>query len=137
MNRHVIGRIIGVLVGIALLAAVGGLAYQAGLAQGAAAQLGAAGEGLRQFGPAGGRAFGVMPWLGFGLGFGLLGVFLKGLFFIALVALAVRLVFRRRWGHGPWGPGPHDVPPMFAEWHRRAHGEGPAAEPAAPPASNA
>ena len=135
MNRHVIGRIVLVVVVIAALAAVGGLAYQAGLAQGAAVQLGAAGAEARQLMPGGGHGFAMRAGgFGFGLGLGLVGLFFKGLLFFGLIALVLRFIFRPCWGHGRWGhPGEAGgVPPMFAEWHRRAHGEPPAA--GAPPA---
>ena len=136
MKRSVIGRIVVGLLVIAVLAGVGVAAYQAGLMQGAAAQLNAAGADPRLLGP--GMNFGWRGPLAFGLGFGLfglLGLLFKGLLFFGLIALVARLIFRPRW-HGPWGRGPWgqgEVPPMFAEWHRRAHGEAPApAEPAAP-----
>ncbi len=147
MKRHIIGRIVIGLFVLALLAGVGVFAYQAGLAQGAAAQLGAAGAaGAAGSALAPGLAWGWRSPLAFGLGFGLFGVF--GLIFkimlgFFLLSLVLRLIFRPRWGrgpwmmhgHGPWGQGGgDDVPPMFAEWHRRAHGEAPAAEaPAAQP----
>lgn len=149
MKRHIIGRIVIGLVLIAALAGVGGLAYQAGLAQGTAVQLGAAGAAGAAVAP--GMAWGWRGPLAFGLGFGLFGVF--GLIFkimlgFFLISLVLRLIFRPHWGwgrgpwmmhgHGPWSHGGPDqgqnVPPMFAEWHRRAHGTAPAADaPAAQP----
>lgn len=147
MKRHVIGRIVFGLFVLAALAGVGALAYQAGLAQGAAVQLGAAGAA-----GAPGMGWAVRGPMAFGLGFGLfgvLGLIFKVLLGFFLISLVLRLIFRPHWGHGPWmmrgpwmghGPWGHggpdqgqNVPPMFAEWHRRAHGEAPAPEaPAAP-----
>jgi len=47
------------------------------------------------------------------------------LFFLAFWFVMLRVVIgRRRWWGGPRGYydyGPHSVPPMFEEWHRRAH----------------
>jgi hypothetical protein len=65
---------------------------------------------------------------GFGIGcFGAL--FLVLLFFLAMKAFRI-LFWGPRWGwahhggHGPWGWHRRgDLPPMFDEWHRRAHGE--------------
>ncbi|MBL8056751.1 MAG: hypothetical protein JNK29_08635 [Anaerolineales bacterium] len=142
MNRHWIGRILLGLLLIAVIAGVGVAAYSAGLAQGAGAPFGAGVAGrelMPGFGHGGRGLAGFWP-LGLGFfGFGLLGLAFKALLFFGLIALAARLIFRPRWGRGPWGHGPwggdpgQGVPPMFAEWHRRAHGEAPApAEPAAP-----
>lgn len=90
-----------------------------------------------------GRPFGGGFGPHFGPGFGVLGC-LVPLFFIGLIFVLFRLVFRP-WGwrggpggwrgHGPWGHsgpnGEHAVPPMFEEWHKRAHGE--ATPPPTPP----
>jgi hypothetical protein len=137
MNRHVIGRILLGVLAVVVLAGVGVAAYSAGLAQGAAVQLGAGG-----LEPGFSPGFRGMPglWpLGLGFfGFGLLGLAFKVLLFFGLIALIGRLIFWPRWGwgRGPWGHGPgageHGpgaVPPMFAEWHRRAHGEAPGSPP--------
>jgi hypothetical protein len=70
------------------------------------------------------------PW-GWGFGFGFLG-FLIPLFLIFLALRAFRFLFwgprwgwgHRMYGHGPWGRDwENGVPPMFEEWHKRAHGE--------------
>jgi hypothetical protein len=74
----------------------------------------------------------VMPF------FGCFGILIP-LFLFFLAFAAMRHLF---WGpgfgwrhhmhmHGRWGDKSRwgeDVPPMFAEWHRRAHGEAPAAD---------
>ena len=55
------------------------------------------------------------PW-GFGLFFPFL---LFGFWFFAARAF----FWRRPWhSHLSQGPGPDDLPPMFDQWHRRAHG---------------
>jgi hypothetical protein len=124
MFRHIVFRI---LAGLILLAAIVGIAffaYQAGAMHGAAAniQLPATGNGMPFY------PHFWHPFFGFGI-FGLL----FGFFLLVLVFGAMRrLIFGPRWGwrhmgqgpmgsrmgHGPWSEG---VPPMFAEWHRRAH----------------
>jgi hypothetical protein len=59
--------------------------------------------------------------------FGFFG-FLFPLAFLFLAFAALRFLFgRRRWGWRrgwvghEYGPGGTGVPPMFEEWHRRAH----------------
>jgi hypothetical protein len=68
---------------------------------------------------------GPYPYYGmhpFGFGFGALGCIFPFLFILLFFGLMRGLFFRGRWGHGmhhgPWGNG---VPPMFEEWHKRAH----------------
>jgi hypothetical protein len=64
----------------------------------------------------------------FGFGFGCFGILIPlFLFFLALKAFRFA-VWGPRWGwghhHGPWSRHWEDgVPPMFNEWHKRAHGE--------------
>ncbi len=117
-----------VLVAVVLVAAIIGIgvyAYNIGMAQGLAQKVQVpAGESVR------------MPYLHFGqpfwgFGFGLLGclvpLFLLFLVFASMRALlwhgpmGWRHMHRRHWG---WrDENDKDVPPFFAEWHRRAHGE--------------
>lgn len=84
---------------------------------------------------------------GFGFGLGFLQCLIP-LFGLLLLFAAFRFFFqpwgwRRGWGgHGPWGhggPNGEHLPPMFEEWHKRAHGQTPPAPPPAnnPPATNA
>lgn len=122
-----------ILAGLVLLAAVAGIAYfafNAGVTQGAAVNI--------QTAPAGGQP---VPFYGYGMpywrpfpffGFGCFGL-LVPLFLIFLAFGAMRHMLwgpRHGWHgmhqmhHSPWGdkgPGDEFVPPMFAEWHRRAH----------------
>ncbi len=116
----------GVLVAVLLvgaLAAVGGLAYRAGMAQGLAQ------EGKIEFvaPPAGAPGFYPHHAVPFFHPFGFFAC-LGPLFFIFLAFGFMRMLFFRPWGwrhgmmhHGPWGQ--HGAPPMFDEWHKRAHGE--------------
>ena len=63
------------------------------------------------------------PWHHGPFGFGFFPFFpFFGILFFFLIA---RLIFwGRPWhGHRGWY-GPYDVPPMFDEWHRRAHEQG-------------
>lgn len=133
MFKHIVFRVVAALVLLAAVAGIAGFAFNAGVARGAALNLQAPAAAAGQ----------VLPYYGYGMptmmhgpfmGFGLLGL-LFPLFLIFLVFGAAR---RMMWGprmgwqhmhHGPWGekgPAGMDgmpVPPMFAEWHRRAHGE--------------
>jgi hypothetical protein len=129
MTRSIVFRIISALVLVAVIAGIGGLAFRAGFTQGAAAEI------QLPNGDPGTLAF---PYYGYGWhpfafhGFGFFGLlFGLFLFFVALGALR-RLIWGSRFGwhhtryHGwsghmtgkPWGEG---VPPIFTEWHRRAH----------------
>jgi hypothetical protein len=126
---------------VAGAAGVGVLAYNAGVARGLAD------SGKVVVPPAGVVPY---PYLGFfGPGFGLLNClllfFVFGLFFMVVRGLLWGGLFgmwRRPFWHRAWGgpDAPHDwrrawekgYPPMFDEWHRRAHGQ---TEPT-PPESN-
>jgi hypothetical protein len=58
----------------------------------------------------------------FGFSFGLFGLIVPLLFFF-LIFGALRGLFFRGWGRGPWHHGNWDknVPPMVQEWHRKMH----------------
>ena len=114
--------------GLVLVLAIAGIAYfayQAGIAQGSPVVLEA---------PSGEIAPMPYPYYGwggpyhrpFGFGFGLLGfLFFLFLFFAALRAFRF-LFWAPRWGQhrGSWGRHwENGVPPMFEEWHKRAHGD--------------
>jgi hypothetical protein len=142
MNRRLVASILLVLVLVVGAVAVGGLAFNLGVARGLA-------DSGKLVAPVGG---GVAPYFyggpffyhPFGFGFGLLGCLFPLLGFFLIFAL-IRAVFwraawggRRGWGGHGWGghgwggpgeggqdfgPGGQGVPPMFAEWHKRSHTE--------------
>ena len=143
MFRQFVFRSVLVLLLLALLAGgVGWLTYNAGVARGLA-------ESGKVALPAAGAV--PYPYLGgpflFGWGLGplncLLFFFGFGLIFLLVRGLVwggVHGAWRRPFGHrGSGGPGmpwgahagwEKGYPPIFEEWHRRAHGQG---EPSAPP----
>ena len=130
--------------GIALLvvlalgaAAIGGVAYRAGMTQGLAdsGKL-VAPQIAAPYGYHGGPMFFHHPF-----GFGLLGLLFPLLGIFLVFSLVRGIFWRGPWGwrghgmhmagkHGPWGNG---LPPMFEEWHKQAHGQtSPPAEPTQP-----
>jgi hypothetical protein len=131
MNGNNIGlRVVAALVLIAAIAGIAYFAFQAGVAQGSPITIEA---------PSGETVPGPYPYYGYGhgfhrpwgFGFGFFG-FLLLLFLFFLTLRAFRFIFwGPRWGwghhqHGPWGRHwENGVPPMFEEWHKRAHGEPP------------
>ena len=130
MNVNNIGlRLVSVLVLIAAIAGIGYFAFQAGVAQGSPITIEAP-SGQSAPMPYGYYGWGMPYYRPFGFGFGFLGfLLLLFLFFAALRAFRFAL-WGPRWGwghHGPWRQGWSEggVPPMFEEWHRRAHGEQP------------
>ena len=138
MFKHIVFRVFAALVLLAAIAGIAGFAFNAGMARGAALNLQVPAAAAGQVAPSAYYGYGMpfmhpLPFFGMGL-FGLLVPLF--LFFLAFGA-ARRMLWGPRWGwrnmshgapHGPWGekgPGGENgmpVPPMFAEWHRRAHG---------------
>ncbi|HLO32460.1 MAG TPA: hypothetical protein VK249_25140 [Anaerolineales bacterium] len=129
MNGKIGLRIVTALVLIAAVAGIAYFAFQAGFAQGSPITIQAPSG---QTAPLPYPYYGYgMPFhrpFGFGFGFGCFGPLLA--FF--LIFLLVRFIFwGGRWGwgqrgmYGPWrhGWGEGGVPPMFEEWHKRAHGQ--------------
>lgn len=107
----------------AIAAAVGAIAYNAGLS----AQLATRGGDV---------AAPAYPYYGYGWGFGFGFGWIIPLLFILLL---VSLFRRRRWyggwygghrhGNGPWqGQAPPGVEERLQDWHRKAHGEPPPTE---------
>jgi hypothetical protein len=139
MFKNVFFRILAGLVLLAAIAGIAFFAFNAGMTQGVASNLQATAP------QAGGQP---VPFYGYGygmpffhpfpfFGFGCFGVLIPLFLLFLAFGAARRMIWGPRWGwhhmhHGPWGekgPGSPDfVPPMFAEWHRRAHGEAPADE---------
>jgi hypothetical protein len=125
MNGKIGLRIVSALVLIAALAGIAYFAFQAGVAQGSPITIEA---------PSGESAPAPYPYYGygmrfhhpFGFGFGCFGPLLAlFLFFVALKSFRL-LFWGPRWGwgshHGHWGRHwEGGVPPMFDEWHKRAH----------------
>ena len=131
MNRSTGLRIIAALVLVAAIAGIAFFAYQAGVAQGSPVTLQAP-SGATVPAPYPYPYYGMPFYHPWGFGFGCFGIFfLLFLFFLAMKAFRFA-VWGPRWGWGRhhgygrgWNGG--DVPPMFDEWHKRAHtspGEG-------------
>jgi hypothetical protein len=131
MNRRFpFGLVVAVVLLLGALG-IGLIAYNIGIAQGLA-------QGVHVVAPEtpgtplpyyGGPFFYPRP---FGFGFGLFG-FLFVIFFLFLVFAVLRRLFWRGWmGGRGFGGGPahwdrdrdtSGLPPMFEEWHRRAHAQ--------------
>ncbi len=118
MDGRILARVLLTLVLIAGAVGVGVYVYNAGVAQGMAdsGKLVAPAPGSVPY-PYYGGPFFFRPW---GFGFGFLGLLFPLLFFFLLFALLRGLWWGGRWGRyrRHWEG---DVPPMFEEWHRRAH----------------
>ncbi len=117
-------RIVSALVLLAALAGIAFFAFQAGVARGSPITIESpSGETAPLPNPYYGYGMPYHRPYGFGFGFGCLGPLLA--FF--LIFLAFRFLFwgsRGGWGHhGPWRRNWSEggVPPMFEEWHKRAH----------------
>jgi hypothetical protein len=122
---RILWRVLVVIVLIAAILGIGVYAYNVGIAQGLAQKV-----QVQTAPPA------QMPYMYYGhpfpgFGFGLLGCLIP-LFLLFLVFGSLRFLFWR----GPMGMGhmhhrrwnwqdenSKDVPPFFAEWHRRAHAQ--------------
>ena len=125
MNRRIVFGVLLALVLIAGAVTLGVYAYNLGVAQGLAESARLSdlppGAEVRPY-PYYGGPF----WFHRPFGFGFFGCF-GPLLFIFLIFLLFRgLWWGGRWGYGPgWKRGHRDqgVPPVFEEWHRRAHGQ--------------
>ena len=129
MFKNIVFRIIAAVVLLAAVAGIAGFAFNAGMARGAALNIQAPAAGVQAV-P--GYAY-PMPFMHPFFGFGFLGLLVPlFLLFLAFGAFR-RLLWGPRWGmhhmhqmhdmrQGPWGEHSGEfVPPMFAEFHRRAH----------------
>ena len=127
MNGNNIGlRIVSALVLVAAIAGIAYFAFQAGVGQGSPITIEAP-SGETMPAPYYGYGYGMPFHRPFGFGFGFFGfLILLFLFFLALRAFRF-LFWGPRWGwghhqHGPWSRHwENGVPPMFDEWHKRAH----------------
>ena len=140
--KHIVFRIVAGLVLLAAITGIAFFAYNAGVIHGAALDLKPLIAQAQSQPPvpmpiygAQGMMFHHMPFFGFGCFGILIPLFLLFLAFAAMRHLIWGPGFGWRhrmhmhgmhghWGEkGPWGEG---VPPMFDEWHRRAHADPPA-----------
>ncbi len=126
MNGKIALRVVSGLVLLAVIAAIGFFAFQAGVAQGSPITLEApSGEAVPAPYPFYGYGYGMRFHHPFGFGFGCFGPLLAlFLLFVALKSFRM-MMWGPRWGwghrHGHWGE--RGVPPRFEEWHNRSHGE--------------
>jgi hypothetical protein len=143
MNGNNVGlRIVSALVLVAVIAGIAFFAFRAGIAPGSPITIQAP-SGQSQTAPAPypyyGYGYGMPfhPWGPWGFGFGCFGPLLAFfLIFLAFRAFGF-LFWGRHWGwgrrgmYGPWrhGWGEGGVPPMFEEWHKRAHNPSAGSEP--------
>jgi len=142
-------RVIGILLLLGLIAGGVFMAFQAGQAQGisqapvvatAIAQAAETGQGAPIPPMMYGRGYGYgydYPMYGHHFGFFPFGAICGSLFFLFFFFGFMKMIFfRHMWHgegqhghHGRWGRHWEDgVPPMFNDWHKRAHGETPAEE---------
>ena len=132
-------RLIGVLLLIGLVTTGGFMAYKAGVAQGIAQSPNVA-EAIQQNAENGQPFPPILSPYGYGFGYRHLfhpfGAICFSIVFFFVFLSALKMVFfrtmRHAWGHhgrhGRWGKWEDGIPPMFDEWHKRAHGEKPAEE---------
>ena len=125
MDGRSIWRVVFGVVLALLVVGIGVGVYNAGMAQGMA-QVGQVAAGQPAVNPAAGPypyygwGWGLHPW---GFGFGFLHLLFPLFFFLLIFGLLRAAWGGRRWGGYPGGWGDRRVPPMFEDWHRRAHEE--------------
>jgi hypothetical protein len=134
-------RVIGFLLLTALFVGGGVMAYKAGIAQGIS-QAPAVATAISKAAENGqvapippmmyGQEYGYgYPMYGHHFGFLPFGICGSILFLFLFLGMMKMIFFRGMWHrdggehrHGPWGRHwENGVPPMFEEWHKRAHGE--------------
>lgn len=137
-------RVLGAIIVLGLIAGAGAFGYRAGMAQGIS-QAPAIAKAIENAAENGQVAPQMMYPRSFGYGyspmpfhhgfFNPIGAICGSIFFLFLFLGAMKMLFFRRmmWNgghmHGPWGRHwEGGVPPMFSEWHKRAHGETPEGE---------
>ena len=141
-------RVLGLLIVLGLIAGAGAFGFKAGMARGIeqAPEVAAAIEKAAENGqvsPASPMMYGYGYPHMYGFGhphfFNPFGAICGSILFLFLFVGAMKMLFFRRMRHG-WGHHGHhgswhkdwegNVPPFFNEWHKRAHGEGEAEQPA-------
>jgi hypothetical protein len=126
MDGKIALRVVSGLVLLAVIAAIGFFAFQAGIAQGSPITIEApSGESMPAPYPHFGYGYGMRYHHPFTWGFGCL-IPLIAVFLLVLALKSFRMMmWGPRWGwghrHGHWGE--RGIPPMFEEWHKRMHGE--------------
>lgn len=134
-------RALGAILVLGLIAGAGAFGYRAGMAQGIS-QAPAVAKAIEKAAENGQAA--PAPFMSYGHGFGYgyspmsfhhgffnpIGAICGSILFLFLFFGAMKMLFFRRmmWHgghmHGPWGRHwEGGIPPMFSEWHKRAHGE--------------
>lgn len=141
MNKgpFIVLRVLGLLFFLGLIAGAGAFGYKAGMAQGIqqATDVAAAIEKAAESGQVAPISpmmygYGYPQFYGFGHPhfFNPFAAICFSFLFLFLFFGAMKMLFFRRmrhgWGHhGPWRKDwEGGVPPMFNDWHKRAHGEG-------------
>lgn len=136
--------ILAALVLLGLVAGVGALAYNAGVAQGM--WLGSTTTATAPEGTTVPLAPYYAPWMfhrPFGFGFGMLACLIPVFFVFALFAL-MRFMFgaprwHRGWGgpgmYGKWNPSDGNFPSHVVEWHRKLHEQDAPPPPSSAPAA--
>jgi hypothetical protein len=123
-------RIVSALVLVAVIAGIGFFAYQAGVANGSPITIEApSGDANAVPAPYYGYGSGMPFHRGhFGFGFGCFGPLLAFFLFVLAFKSFRMMIWGPRWGwgghhRGHWGKRwEGGVPPMFNEWHTKAHG---------------
>ncbi len=140
-------RVLGLLLVLGLIAGAAAFSFKAGEARGVmqapavataiekAAENGQAVPPMAYgYGSPYGYGYGMRGY-GHHFGFFPFGAICGSIFFLFFFFGFMKMIFfrgmRRGWGHhghhGPWGKDwEGNIPPMFNEWHKRAHGEQPA-----------
>lgn len=125
MNGKIALRVVSGLVLLAVIAAIGFFSFLAGVAEGPPITIEApSGESMPAPYPHFGYGYGMRAHHPFGFGFGCL-IPIFGVLLLVLAFKSFRMMmWGPRWGWGGWhGWGEGGVPPMFEEWHKKAHGE--------------
>jgi hypothetical protein len=117
MSRRILVGVAVALVAVIVVGAIGTTTYRAGVLRGLAdaGRLPSPEGGPIPYGGYYGPFWHHGPW-----GFGFFGL-LSSLLAVVLLIGLVRALFWGRWCTGPYRLSTTGVPPMFEEWHRRAH----------------